>query len=585
MVNLKEKPFFLTQEQISWVENTIQAMTIEEKIGQLFVHLCPRKDEDYLSHLYDTTKIGGVRYTPAPGADVLRQNTILQKSSKLPMLIACNAEGGGDGVSVDGTPVGMPVKVGATDDPQYGYALGKVCGVEAEACGCNWLFSPIVDIHRNWRNPIISRRCFGNDADKVLAFSREFLRGVQENSSCICAAKHFPGDGVDERDQHLSRSVNSLSVEEWDKTFGKVYGGLIEAGLESVMVGHILQPAYSKALNPSLSDEEVLPATLSKELLQGLLRGKLNFNGLIVTDASHMVGITCEMKRRDMLPAAIAAGNDMFLFFNDYQEDFEYMMEGYQSGVITEERLTDALYRILGMKAKLSLTAPFDLPQDKLWKIGCEEHKQIAREVAEKSITLVKNKQDVFPVTPEKYRRILLVPAKALSGPNMFSVLGGPVKKTPAETFAELLMKEGFEVEIFESPFERIAKLPPEKRSGEMNIYFAAKTPVKDFVEKYDLVITLCNVQSYGQTAERVGWSMAKGGGEVPWYVHELPVVVASIASPFMLADVPQAKTYINAYAADDQTLQTLVEKLMGKSPFQGVDPVDSFCGMWDTRL
>lgn len=585
MVDLKAKPFYLDDAGVKWVKDTINSMSLEQKIGQLFVNLCPTRSAEYLKRVYDNTKAGGVRYNPACGSDILEQNAVLQKNAKIPFLIACNAEGGGDGVCTDGTPAGFPVKIGATGSAKYAYELGKICGTEAEACGCNWIFSPIVDIHKNWRNPIISKRCFGNDAEKVLEFSREYLRGVKENSNCACAMKHFPGDGVDERDQHLSRSVNSLSVEEWDNTYGKVYAGMIESGVESVMAGHIMLPAYSKMLNPELKDEDILPATLSKEIMQGLLRDKLGFNGVIVTDASHMVGLTCEMKRSQTVPACIAAGCDMFLFYNDFEEDFGYMMEGYRSGVITDKRLNDALLRILGLKAKLGLTRPFDVDRSKLLVVGCAEHLKTAEEIAEKSITLVKNKQDVFPVIPQKYKRILIVPVKALSGPNMFGLVGGAPKKSPAEKLCDMLVAEGFKVEIFESPFERISKLSPDKRSGEMNIYFAAKTPVADFVGKYDLVITLSNVASYGQTVERVSWSMSKGGGEIPWYVNELPVIVVSLASPFMLVDVPQAKTYINAYADNDITLHALVNKLTGKTEFSGVDPVDSFCGMWDTKF
>jgi len=197
----------------------------------------------------------------------------------------------------------------------------------------------------------------------------------------------------------------------------------------------------------------------------------------------------------------------------------------------------------------------------------------------------VKNKEEIFPITPSKHKRILIVPAKALSGPNLFSVLSGPPKKTPAEKMKDLLEQEGFEVEIYESPFEKMAKMPPEQRKGEINLYFAAKTSVESFVSKYDLVITLTNVTSYGQSTERIGWSMAKGGGEIPWYVHELPVIVVSLSCPFILLDVPQARNYINTYADTDATLKALTNKLLGKTPFEGVDPVDAFCGKWDTRL
>ena len=154
--------------------------------------------------------------------------------------------------------------------------------------------------------------------------TQAYFKGTHENVGFGCAAKHFPG-GIDERDQHLSPSVNSADCDTWMATYGKVYKGLIDCGLEAVMAGHIMQPAWTRKINPSIKDEDIMPATLSPELLQGLLRKELGFNGMILTDASHMVGLTCMMKRCDVLPRAIAAGCDMFLFFNDMDEDFGYM--------------------------------------------------------------------------------------------------------------------------------------------------------------------------------------------------------------------------------------------------------------------
>ncbi|HAR1065838.1 TPA: beta-hexosaminidase, partial [Enterococcus faecium] len=383
---------------ISWIEETIDAMTLEEKIGQLFVNMGSSRDKNYLSSMVNQYHIGAVRYNPGTADEVYDQNYILQTESKIPLLIAANTEAGGNGACTDGTEVGVEVKIGATNDAKYAYELGRVSGIEASAIGCNWSFAPIVDINRNWRNPIISSRSFGQSPDKVLELSLAYMKGIQE-SGILPAAKHFPGDGIDERDQHLSFSINSLSTEEWDNSFGKVYSGLIEAGLPSIMAGHIHMPAYSKHFNLDLKDEDLLPATLSKELITDLLRGKLGFNGLVVTDASHMLGMTGAMKRSELLPTSIAAGCDLFLFFNDPDEDFNYMMEGYYKGIISEERLRDALRRILGLKAKLGLHKKEKnkilLPkQEAMEKIGLIENKSIFKEVADQAITLVKDKQD-----------------------------------------------------------------------------------------------------------------------------------------------------------------------------------------------
>ena len=585
-VNLKAKPYNLSDADIQWVTDTIASMSIEEKIGQLFVNMGSSRDKEYLTSILDNYHIGAVRYNPGKAEEVYDQNKILQENSKIPLLIAANTEAGGNGACVDGTEVGLQVKIGATNDAKWAYEMGRVSGVEASAIGCNWSFAPIVDINRNWRNPIISNRCFSNDPDVVLEMSLAYMKGIQE-SGIAPAAKHFPGDGIDERDQHLSFAPNYLSCEEWDATFGKVYQGLIDAGLPSIMAGHIHQPAYSKFFNPELKDEDLLPATLSKELITDLLRGKLGFNGVVVTDASHMVAMTSAMKRSEMLPTSIAAGCDLFLFFNDPDEDFGYMMDGYKNGIITEERLEEALMRILGLKASLGLhkkaKTEIMMPKEEAMKqIGRPENVALFKEVADRAITLVKDKQAIWPVTPEKYKRVLLVNVKGSESAFGKLISGGKAK--PVEILKELLEEKGFEVEIYESPMDKVFKLPEEEQMKHIMNAYAAKRPIKDLTDKYDLIINIANV-AMGDVVQRMVWNALKGTPDIPFYVHEIPTIFVSVSSPFHLPDVPQVKTYINAYDGKQTTLEALVEKMMGQSEFKGVDPVDAYCGLPDTRI
>ena len=583
-VDLKAQPYNLTDSDIQWVEETIQSMSTEEKIGQLFVNMGSERTEEYLTNILDTYHIGAVRYNPGKAEEVYDQNKILQEKSKIPMLIAANTEAGGNGACTDGTEVGLEVKIGATNDTKYAYEMGRVSGVEASAIGCNWSFAPIVDINYNWRNPIISSRSFGSDPDLVLEMSLAYMKGIQE-SGILPAAKHWPGDGIDERDQHLSFSVNSLSTEDWDQTFGKVYKGLIDAGLPSIMAGHIHLPAYQRHFNPGVKDEELLPATLSKEITTDLLRGKLGFNGVVVTDASHMLGLTGAMKRSELIPTSIAAGCDLFLFFNDPDEDFASMMEGYKNGIITEERLQEALERILGLKAKLGLhkkakTEILPPKEEALAKIGLPENKALFKEVADHAITLVKDKQEIWPVTPEKYKRVLLVDVKGVQG-GFGALLGG--KEKAVDIMKDLLVQQGFEVTIWESTEEKIMKLPEDERGAAIANVYAQKRPISELTDHYDLIINLANVNP--GTVQRIVWPASKGTPDIPFYIHEVPTIFVSVQYPYHLADVPQVKTYINAYDSRKANLEVLVEKLMGRSEFKGESPVDAFCGFVDTHI
>lgn len=589
MVDLKALPFELDDEGVAWVEQTLASMSLDEKIGQLFINMGSSRDPEYLTSVLDSYHIAGVRYQKAPAPEIWEQNRCLQDNSKIPLLIAANTEAGGNGAADDGTYVGHEIKIAATGDAKYAYEMGRISGVEAAAIGCNWSFAPIVDLNNNWRNPIISVRTWGQDPDMVLEMSQAYMKGIME-SGIMPAAKHWPGDGIDERDQHLSSAPNWLSTDEWDATFGKVYKGLIHAGLPSMMAGHIALPSYQKKFNPEMTDEDILPATLSKEITTDLLRGQLGFNGVVVTDASHMVALTGAMARRELLPTAIMAGCDLFLFFNDPDEDFAWMKAGLENGLLTQERLDEALTRTLGLKAKLGLhqRSRADLlppKEDALSKIGLPENKAIALEVADRAITLVKNQDKRFqplPISPEKHKRVLVVPVEG--APNPMAVLGGGAGH-PADRLVEKLKERGYDATVYESLKRRAAGKGEEELAKLVMSAYEGKAPISNLTDNYDLVISAAKVDGLMQPIERVYWPSTKGTNDIPWYVHEIPTIFVSFASPNQLPDVPQVKTFINAYDDQDFTLDAVLDKLEGKSEFKGVSPVDAFGGLADCHI
>lgn len=588
MVDLKARPYYLSEEDCQWVKDTIANMSPEEKVGQLFFQLTASHDEEYLKELMEKYHLGGCRYNPAPGKAIQEQNRILQKYAKVPVFIACNTEAGGDGACADGTHIGAGVKIAATDKEEYAFALGKMANEQAAAIGCNMAFAPVADILYNWENTEIVTRAFGGDAERVATMSKAYLNGAHTIPGFACAAKHFPGNGQDFRDAHIANNVNYFDVEKWDETYGHVYRTLIENDLDAIMGGHIMLPSYAKAINPELKDEDMMPATLSPEIMTGLLRDRLGFNGMVVTDASHMVAMTDRMKRSEMLPASINAGCDMFLFFNDPEEDFATMLGAYKTGIISEERMTEALTRILGLKAHLGMNKKSKeelVPQPETVEevLQREEYKAMQKSISEDCITLVKYKdKDVLPMTPDRYKRIMIVHIKGAenSMSALMKMLGGG-KGNPAEALKEKLCAKGFDAFIYESPLDVMKKQIEAGEKPDLNIYFAGKNAIADFVSDMDLVITLCDVPN-----GRPSFGMSKGGGEIPWYVFEVPVVVVGCGQPTMLADIPQARTYINTYDSKDTTLDALVENLMnGEEAFKGTDPIDSFCGLFDARL
>jgi beta-N-acetylhexosaminidase len=410
-VDLQAAPFNLDDEAVAWVESTLAGMSLEEQIGQLFINHNNDYSPEYLDGVLEKYHVGGMRYRPGPSAAVQEHIRYAQSRTRIPLLVASNPEMGGAGSCDDGTFVSTHLQAGSHPDKAIARQMGQVAGVETAALGCNWAFAPIVDIHYNWRNTVISTRAFGNTPEIVVERAKEYFDGISE-SPTVCAMKHFPGDGVDERDQHVVTSYNTLGYDEWNRTYGHVYREMIGHGVQSIMIGHIGAPELSRHFRPGLADKDIRPATLAPELLQDLLRGELGFNGLILTDASQMIGLTQAMKRRDLVPATIAAGCDMFLFFRNPAEDFGYMLDGYKSGVITEQRLHDALRRILALKASLGLhrkpRQELVPPVEALALIGSDAHRAIAAEIADKTVTLIKDTANNLPITPETHKRIRL---------------------------------------------------------------------------------------------------------------------------------------------------------------------------------
>lgn len=566
---LREKPFYLDDAQVKWVKDTLGHMTEEEKIGQLFCLTSYSAEEEQLKKMTEVYRVGGVMGRKMPLEELHKMVSVLQEHAKIPLLIAANFEAGGDGLIEEGTNVGPNLQIGATGKPEFAGKQGYVCAREGAAAGANWAFAPVIDIDCNFRNPIMATRLYGKDPKLVKECGREYTKAAQANGLAV-SVKHFPGDGVDERDQHLVTSINSMSCEAWDATYGEAYRACIEEGALTVMAGHIMMPEYSRKLCPGIRDEDIRPASLAPELLHGLLREKLGFNGVIVTDATTMVGFTCVMDRKDAVPQAIAAGCDIFLFTKNLDEDYEYMRQGVRDGVITKERLDEAVMRILGLKAALRLPEKKRtgtlVPSLEYARsvIGCAEHREIERECADRSVTLVKNKEDIFPLTPAKYRRVLLYPIT--SGKNALGYDGGD---DVTEGIKAALEREGFAVDVFR---------PLPGREGSLHRYDEIK-------ENYDLLLYAANLMTKSnQTVVRIEWEQPMGAN-CPIYVNVIPTIFLSFANPYHLIDVPRIKTYINVYKYKPANLEAVLDKMLGRSEFKGRDPVDSFCGMWDTKL
>lgn len=562
MIQYKENPFYLTEEQVQWVESTYDSMSLEEKIGQLFCPIVFTKDEKELKELVETKHIGGMLYREGPGEELRQSHKILQDASRIPLLTASNLEYGGNGSAIEGTYYGREMLAAATGDVERAYQLGKVSCSEGAAVGVNWSFAPVVDLDLNYHNPITNVRTFGSNLQTVIDMGKAYIRGAKEEGVAT-SVKHFPGDGVDERDQHLVTSVNALSCKEWNESYGKIYKEMIEAGTLTVMAAHIALPAYEEYFDQKPC-ERILPATLSENLLKKLLREQLGFNGLIVTDATPMVGFCSAMDRATAVPLSIENGCDMFLFNRNMEEDFRLMREGYEKGILSDARLEEAVKRILATKAAMHLPEKQEKGQlvpdaSPLDILNCETYDRWAKECADEGVTLVKDVQNLLPIDPKKHKRVLL------------ELMGDfPSNKRVCESFVRELEARGFEVTVYE----------PEG-------FEVMEDSVESFKSRYDLIFYVGNIETASnKTVSRLNWHTMFGlGNNMPWMVHEMPALFVSVGNPYHLLDAPMIKTFVNGYCNSEYVIHAVVEKLCGDSEFKGKSPIDPFCGKLDLKL
>jgi beta-N-acetylhexosaminidase len=571
---LQTKPFNLNDEQLQWVEQTLQSMSLEEKIGQLFFPIGFTTKEKELQDTIVKFHPGGMMYRTNKAQKVIRAHRVLQSNSKIPMFLAANLEAGGNGIIDEGTYFGDNMLIGATNNPKMAYRLGEVASSEGKMVGLNMSFAPVVDINMNFRNPVTNTRSFGDKAELVSLMSTEYVKAIQENEMAV-TIKHFPGDGVDGRDHHLVKTVNSLPYPKWKQTFGKVYQDCIDVGALGLMVGHITLPDYftHNQLDTSLQH---VPASLNPVLLNELLRKELKYNGLTMTDATLMTGFGAEGKRKDLVPRAIAAGCDMFLFNRNLEEDFQSMLDGYHNKVLTDERLEEALTRILGLKAKLNL---YNKTTEELVPNVVDEklllqHKMWSKEVADQAITLVKDDQNILPLSPTKHKRVGIM---YFGNPSMMETVFGKMpglkgfvlkllmklmnkSKTHPEMLIDALNKHGFYA--FQYEFGDIFSIMKE-----------GKKTMKEWTSQFDVIVILSKMEhESNRTSLQVEYEAM--GFDAPWFVKEVPTILISTSNPYQQYDFEMVETVINAYSPKEDVYEAIVEKLVGKSKFVGKTPV-----------
>lgn len=557
---LKKKPFYLSDGDIAWVKNTASSLSIREKVAQLFLPVCMDLGIENIDRLLSYKPGGMHRFSTAP-AEALRSSALYaQDRSEVPLLMSSDLEFGilgtmGSGGTNFQTQLGVAASAEKERDAER---MARIAAREGRMLGFNWSFTPVVDINYNFRSHITALRSFGSDHAVVGDLGSRYIRVLQDEGMAACA-KHWPGDGVDERDQHLVTTANTLTMEDWRRSYGFVYRKMIDADVLTIMSAHITLPAYDREVDLRTPIERVLPASISRTLNVGLLREELGFNGLIISDATGMAGLTALGRREEIVPQVINGGCDIFLFSVDDEMDFGILLNATERGVISRERLDEALLRILGLKASLGLhkhkAAGSLVPTEKEATriLGNAEHQEWCTQCVKSSIRLVKDSQGLLPIAADTHRRVLLIQSE----PPAFLGSASELR------FRDYLENEGFNVTVMSE-----------------DVY-----PSSD---AFDLAIYLLNqTRFFGRGSFFAPWAELHKGlmKSMMRFWNSIPTLMISFANPYHLYDAPRVKTLINAYSPIDQIQREVVALITGKGRFQGGDPVDPFCGLEDARL
>src|SRR5437667_9596207 len=536
-----------------WVETTLRKMTVDEKIGQLLFttyhgSLTATDTAAYQQIMHDVTDLhvgGFINITHGSPLGVVKSqayptavlNNQLQAKSKLPLLVGADFERGTAMRLDEGTSFPTAMAVAAGGNPKDAYAMGKITALEARAVGIHWVYAPDADVNNNPGNPIINTRSVGEDPGRVAQFVTEFVRGVQENGGAA-TAKHFPGHGDTAADSHIDLPLIRADVARLDQLELVPFRAAISVQVDSIMTGHLNVPA--------LEPDPNTPATLSNNILTNLLRNQLGYQGLIVTDAMDMGGITVRYAPGEAAVRAVAAGVDALLMTPVPDAAFEALQEAVKSGRISKERLDASVRRTLQAKARLGLS------QNRLVDVNAINQKfasaawqKEAQDISDRGVTLLRDTPHRLPLDETKPSRALLLAFYADPEPY------------PGEDLERELR----------SRFDSVTTLRADTRFVNASIL---KLPPPD---SYDVAILALFVRV----------SDRKGNVDVPTeqaalaeqiYKTGKPVITLGFGSPYLIERFPQAETWLGAFGISDVAQISMARALFCDVAVRGHLPV-----------
>jgi beta-N-acetylhexosaminidase len=570
---IKPYPSQPSRDGLKWADKELRRMSIEEKIGQLISVAVNatflNQDSDAfraVKRQVEENHVGGIILFRGPVYESVVLMNRMQQIARYPLLISADLEAGA-GMRFDDT-INFPwnMAVGATGNTEYARRQGEVTAREARALGVQQIYAPVADVNNNAANPVINVRSYGEDAGDVARFSAAFTEGAQKGG-VIATAKHFPGHGDTAVDSHRGLPEINVNRERLNSVELVPFRAAIDAGVGAIMVAHVGLPQIDptlvkplpreKKIRPIDTDEagEIIaesasiPATVSP-VIGGLLRNDLRFSGLIVTDAMSMSGLTIYFNQDEAAVRALEAGVDMLLKPADPDAAFRGVCEAVRNGRLTEKRIEESARKLLAAKYDLGLVKQRITPLDEIDRIvASRDAGTLAREIAEHAITLVRNDQNLAPLSSLK------ADARILN----LAITNGDDRLWIANSFAATMARAG----------RRVETIVLDERSSD--------TEVQKVLEKAKgAEIVIASLYGRVRTGQVRSVGLPEPGARAlsTLIAANAQIIGISFGNPYLLQSFPELRTYLVAYGDMPSLQQAAARALLGEIDITGKLPI-----------
>ena len=515
----------LDKKAVKYADSLYAKLSMDERIGQLYiVALYTNKDQNHISgvrKLVEQEKIGGIILMQDDAEQEIALVNEFQKKSRVPMLFGMDAEWGLYQRIKTAHKFPWAMTLGAIQDNNLVYEMASKIAEDAKKMGIYWNFAPVVDVNTNPKNPIIGNRSFGSDVQNVIAKALAYAQGLQDNG-VLAAIKHFPGHGDTDVDSHLDLPVVKHSLERLNKIELAPFKALMDKKIGGAMIAHLYVPQLEKGKN--------IPASISYDIVTNLLKNKVRYEGLVITDALNMNAVAKKFPAGELDLRAFKAGNDVLLFSQDVPTGKKLIKEAIQKGEISEKRLEESVKKILKTKYLLGLQNLRPLSSEGINNVlNNDSHAKISEKLYANALTLLKDEKQLFPLREKEVYYL-------------------PLEEASHEVFLQELSKE---IKVKKISFKEILSIP----------------------ENAVVIIGLHKDNSTAYKPYRVSWESKRLINQVK---SRNKVILNVFGSPYALQDVDISgiSSVLVSYENNPLSMKATAEAYLGKQKINGRLPV-----------